>query len=189
TRLWVINDSEGPILYSVDTDGHIVDRVMVAGARAYDWEDLSIGPCPAGRCVFIADIGDNAAQRPEIVIYRIPEPARGSSTSAPAVAFHAKYPDGAHNAESLFVDAEGRMFIITKGRTADVYRFPASIVPGGLSTLEKAGRVPLVAGNSKTRHGDAFQGEHATGAALSPDRNWVAIRSNRGLWFFRASDF
>ena len=27
TRLWVINDSEGPVVYGVDTDGHIVDHI------------------------------------------------------------------------------------------------------------------------------------------------------------------
>jgi hypothetical protein len=188
TRLWVINDSEGPILYSADTDGRIVDRVLVAGARADDWEDLSAGPCPAGRCLFIGDIGDNAAQRPQITIYRIPEPPRGSSTSAPAVAFHARYPDGPHNAESLFVDADQRMFVITKGRSADVYRFPASLAPNSLSTLEKIGRIPLVAGEANRKKRDGSPNEHATGAALSPDRNWLAIRSNLSLWFFRASD-
>jgi hypothetical protein len=188
-QLWVMNDSEGPIVYRVDTDGHIVDRVLVAGAQAYDWEDLSVGPCPTGRCVFIADIGDNAAQRPQITIYRIPEPQRGAKTSSRAVAFHARYPDGPHNAESLFVDADQRMFVITKGRSADVYRFPASVAPDSLSTLENIGQVPLVARTAKASKRAAPAGEHATGAALSPDRNWVAIRSNLSVWFFRASDF
>jgi hypothetical protein len=189
TRLWVINDSEGPVVYGVDTDGRIVDHVTVAGAQAYDWEDLSAGPCPTGRCLFIADIGDNATRRPEITVYRIPEPPRGASTSAPAVAFHAKYPDGPHNAESLFVDADQRMFVITKGRSADVYRFPMSPAVNSVSTLEKMGRIPLIAGHSTGKKSDTSPNERATGAALSPDRNWVAIRSNQGLWFFRAADF
>ena len=189
TRLWVINDSEGPVLYGVGTDGRIVDHVMVAGAHAYDWEDLSAGPCPAGRCLFIADIGDNAAQRPEITVYRIPEPARGASSSAPAIAFHAKYPDGPHNAESLFVDTDQRMFVITKGRFADVYRFPTSPAVDSVSTLEKIGRIPLVAGHAKGKKLETAPNERATGAALSTDSNWVAIRSNQSLWLFRAADF
>jgi len=189
TRLWVINDSEGPVLYRVDTDGRIVDHVTVAGAQAYDWEDLSAGPCPAGRCLFIADIGDNAARRPEIAVYRIPEPPRGASASAPAVVFHAKYPDGPHNAESLFVDTDQRMYVITKGRSADVYRFPTSPAVNSVSTLEKMGRIPLVAGHSKGKQSDTSANERATGAALSPDRNWVAVRSNQSLWFFHAADF
>jgi hypothetical protein len=188
TRLWVINDSEGPVVYGVDTNGRIVDHVTVAGARAYDWEDLSAGPCPTGRCLFIADIGDNAAQRPEIIIYRIPEPPRGASISAPAVAFHARYPDGPHNAESLFVDADQRMFVITKGRSADLYRFPAVPADNSVSTLEKLGHIPLLAGNSKRKKPDS-PNERATGAALSTDRKWVAIRSNQSMWLFRAGDF
>src|SRR5262249_40020432 len=62
-RLWVINDSEGPIVYGVEPDGRIADRVRVPGVTVQDWEDLASGPCPTGRCLFIADIGDNAAQR------------------------------------------------------------------------------------------------------------------------------
>ena len=189
TRLWVINDSEGSVLHGVDTDGRIVDHVTVAGAQAYDWEDLSAGPCPTGRCLFIADIGDNAARRPEIVVYRIPEPPRGASASAPAVAFHAKYPDGPHNAESLFVDSDQRMFVITKGRSADVYRFPTPAAVNGVSTLEKMERIPLVAGHSRAKKSDTSGNERATGAALSADHNWVAVRSNQSLWFFRAADF
>jgi hypothetical protein len=189
TRLWVINDSEGPVLYGVDTDGRIVDHITVAGAQTYDWEDLSAGPCPMGRCLFIADIGDNAARRPEISVYRIPEPPRGASTSAPAVAFHAKYPDGPHNAESLFVDTDQRMFLITKGRSADVYRFPTSPAVNSVSMLEKMERIPLVAGHSRAKKSDTSGNERATGAALSADHNWVAVRSNQSLWFFRAADF
>jgi len=188
-RLWVINDSEEPIVYGVEADGRIVDRVRVLGVNVQDWEDLAVGPCPAGRCLFIADIGDNASQRQRITVYRIPEPSRGSSLSATAEAFHATYPDGPHNAESLFVDADQRMYVITKGRSADVYRFPDSIAPDSTSTLSKVGRVTLTAVDSKGNRRDASHSELATGAALSMDRNWVAIRSNQSVWFFNAKDF
>jgi hypothetical protein len=188
-RLWVINDSEEPIVYGVEIDGRIVDRVRVPGVTVQDWEDLAIGPCPAGRCVFIADIGDNTMQRQRITIYRIPEPSRGSSMSAAAEAFHATYPDGPHNAESLFVDADQRMYVITKGHSADVYRFPSSIAPNGTSTLSRVGRLMLTAVDSKGNRRDASHSELATGAALSMDRRWVAVRSNESVWFFNAKDF
>jgi len=189
TRLWVVNDSDEPIVYGVEPEGRIVDRVRIAGATVQDWEDLAIGPCPAGRCLFIADTGDNTVQRPRITIYRIPEPARGSTLSATADAFHATYPDGPHNAESLFVDSDERIYVITKGRSADVYRFPASITPNGTSMLERVGRLALVAGGVNGHKRDNARGELATGAALSMDRNWVAIRSNESVWFFRTKDF
>src|SRR5262249_7182653 len=159
---WVINDSEGPVVYGVEPDGRIVDRVRVSGAGVQDWEDLAIGPCPAGRCLFIADIGDNTGQRPRITIYRLPEPPRGSSMSAAAEAFHATYPDGPHNAESLLVDADGRMYVITKGRSADVYRFPASLTPNSTSMLERVSRLTLSAVDSKGNRRNGSRGELPT---------------------------
>src|SRR5262245_7605388 len=188
TRLWVINDSDLPVVYGVDLEGRTISRVMVAGARVYDWEDLATGPCPEGRCLFIADIGDNAGHRPRIAVYRIPEPSPGATTSAAAQVFFGTYPDGAHNAESIFVDDDGRIFLITKGRFADVYRFPASVASNSLSTLEKVGRLTLPedAPAAKKAH---LNPELVTGAALSVDRRWVAIRSNQSAWFFRANDF
>src|SRR5262245_24793746 len=50
TRLWVINDSDLPVVYGVDLEGRTINRVLVTGARVYDWEDLATGPCPEGRC-------------------------------------------------------------------------------------------------------------------------------------------
>jgi hypothetical protein len=188
-RLWVINDSEQPIVYGVDPGGQIVDRVWVAGVQVQDWEDLSSGPCPTGRCLFIADIGDNAARRTRITVYRIPEPARGSTLSARAEAFHATYPDGPHNAESLFVGADERIYLITKGRTADVYRFPIPIAPTSTSMLQKVGRLTLSASDGTGDKHNGSTNEAATGAALSVDQKWVAVRSNEHVWFFRANEF
>ena len=31
----------------------------VTGARNRDWEDMAIGPCPGGTCVYVGDIGNN----------------------------------------------------------------------------------------------------------------------------------
>jgi hypothetical protein len=81
------------------------------------------------------------------------------------------------------------MFVITKGRSADVYRFPTSPTVDNVSTLEKMGRIQLVADHSRGKKSETSPNERATGAALSADRNWVAIRSNQSLWFFRAADF
>jgi hypothetical protein len=188
SRLWVINDSEQAIVYSVDLSGQIVGRVAIAGAQVDDWEDLAIGPCPEGRCLFIADVGDNLAKRSRITIYRVPEPAAAAMSTVAAQAFHGTYPDGAHNAESIFVDGDGRVYVITKGRTADVYRFPAAPASNSAATLEKVASLTLPSANAADGKGKRPTGEPATGAALSADRRWVAIRSNRSVWFFRATD-
>src|SRR5262245_40437431 len=185
-RLWIVNDEGEPIIYGVELNGRIADRVRIAGVTVEDWEDLAAGPCPNGRCLYIADIGDNLARRPRITIYRVVEPRPGSAEPVRAEAFHATYPDGPHNAESIIVDAQGRMYVITKGRSAVVYRFPVSPAPGSTSTLEKVADVSLSPSSSGSH--SYRRSQPATGAALSPDRNWVAIRSNRSLWFCRMAD-
>jgi hypothetical protein len=188
-RFWVINDSAEPIVYSVDLSGQITGRVEVAGAQVDDWEDLASGPCPVGRCLYIADIGDNTARRSRITVYRMAEPRPGSVTAAvSAEAFHATYPDGPHDAESLFVDADGRIFIVTKGRLTTVYRFPSPPTANSTSRLEKVASLTLERETVSGAKGKDRNVEPATGAAISPDQNWVAIRSNHSAWFFRTRD-
>jgi len=189
-RLWVINDSGQPIVYSVDLEGRIADRVRVAGATVEDWEDLAAAPCPQGRCLYIADIGDNRGHRSRITIYRVPEPAPGAVTTAPAEAFYAAYPDGSHNAEGFFVDEDGRVLVVTKDRSTAIYRSPSAFTPGGTTKLEKvasmANGVALAGAPGSGKGGPGR--ELATGAALSADRNWIAIRSHHMVLFFRTKD-
>lgn len=189
-RLWVINDSGQPIVYGVDLEGRIADRVRVAGAKVEDWEDLAAAPCPQGRCLYIADIGDNRGHRSQITIYRVPEPAPGADTTAPAEAFYAAYPDGSHNAEGFFVDEDGRVLVVTKDRSTSIYRSPSPFTPGSTAKLEKVANVPIgvaVAGAAGNGKGGG-RSELATGAALSADRKWIAIRSHHMVLFFRTTD-
>ena len=102
-RLWTHNDSGQPILFALDTRGAVTARVRVTGAAVDDWEAIAVGPCPEGSCVFVADIGDNAARRSSVTIYRIPEPAASEASAAVSAAFTLSYPDGAHDAEALLV--------------------------------------------------------------------------------------
>ena len=77
-RLWAHNDSREPVLVALDPMGAVVGRVRVSGATLEDWETVAIGPCPAGTCIYIGEIGDNEAKRANIQIYRVPEPAEAS---------------------------------------------------------------------------------------------------------------
>ncbi|HEV3049632.1 MAG TPA: hypothetical protein VGX50_04950, partial [Longimicrobium sp.] len=57
---WTHGDSGAdPVLFAVDAEGRLVGQVAVSGARNRDWEDMAIGPCPGGDCVYVADIGNN----------------------------------------------------------------------------------------------------------------------------------
>ena len=91
----------------------------MTGVKVEDWEAVAVGPCPGGSCVYIADIGDNEARRKRITVHRVAEPV-SENTVAVADSFHATYPDGAHDAETLLVTPDGQLFIVTKGEMGAV---------------------------------------------------------------------
>src|SRR5690348_5947993 len=92
--LWTHNDSgDAPRLLAVRASGRLVGDVAVTGASAIDWEDIAI----RGGTLYVGDIGDNKRSRPEVVVYRVPEPAAGATQSAPATALRLRYPDGPHD--------------------------------------------------------------------------------------------
>jgi hypothetical protein len=146
-----------------------------------DWEAVAVGACPDGWCLYIADIGDNEAERKRITIYRVPEPSTEESVAVTDT-FHATYPDGAHDAETLLVAPDGGLFIVTKGETGAVglYRFPRELRPGAVHRLERIGK-PRASGK-------ASELERITDGAVSPDGAWVVLRTRQGLAFHRAAD-
>ena len=83
--LWTHNDSGGdPEIFAIGEGGELLGRVTVTGAQLRDWEDLAVGDCEVGSCLYIADTGDNQARRKSVGIYRIPEPDPSASESAVA---------------------------------------------------------------------------------------------------------
>jgi 8-oxo-dGTP pyrophosphatase MutT (NUDIX family) len=179
--LWSHNDSGEPLLYAFSPDGRALGEVRVTGAGVKDWEDVAAGPCASGSCLYLADIGDNAASRPSATVYRVPEPAPTDGQTRPAEAFHATYPDGPQDAEALFVLPDGGIYIVTKGETGPiaVYRFPQPLRAGAQVRLE---RVAELAGAATKRK------DRITGASASPDGRWVALRTLGELALYRTAD-
>jgi hypothetical protein len=68
-RLWAHNDSGEPVLFALDARGTVSGRVRLSGVALDDWEAVAVGPCSGGSCVYVADVGDNAASRKRIAIY------------------------------------------------------------------------------------------------------------------------
>jgi hypothetical protein len=176
-RLWTHNDSGKPVLTALDQQGGNTTQVAVTGAAVEDWEAIAVGPCAGGSCVYIGDIGDNEGKRARITIYRAPEP-EASSRSMAAQAFHATYPDGGHDAETLLV-ANGRLYVVTKGDTGPVaiYRFPAELQSGATMKLEKVVELSAKPG----------QAARITDGSVSPDGQWVALRTKTALTFYPAA--
>jgi len=186
--LWTINDSgNDPVLFATDTLGRDRGTFRVTGARNEDWEAIGIAPCGTRSCLFIGDIGDNDARRRDIVIYRVAEPTLPRigtvrSATARAVGLRVRYPDGPHDAESLFITRNGDVLLLTKGPPGiRLYRVPASAWRRGGSVMaESVGTVPIVPELASLRL--------VTDAALAPDGVHVAVRTYREIFFLRLAN-
>lgn len=175
---WTHNDAgNDPGLFAVNESGKLVQRVRVAGAQSIDWEDIEAAPCGSGNCLYIGDIGDNDAERDRVTVYRVIEPSDGVSETAPAEAFHARYPDGPRDAESLFIDGSGTFYVVTKGRRGAIslYRWPMASAPGQTVVLERVRDLFPEPENNDDR---------VTAATATPDGRWVGIRSYRTLYLY-----
>lgn len=180
--LWSHNDSGGePELYAIRAGGGLIGTVRVVEARNRDWEDLSAGPCPAGSCLYIGEIGDNEAGRDEVAVYRVPEPRPDQAETEPAERFRFTYPGGPRDAESLFLLPDGEMYVVTKGRTSNVavYRYPQPFRSDEVVELEHV--VDLTASRTDLP-------QQVTAAEASPAGEWIAIRSYAHLMLYRPAD-
>ena len=182
-RFWSHGDSGAPEIVALDAQGKVTGRVSVPAATLVDWEAMAAGPCGSGSCLFVADIGDNAAERKEITIYRIPEPATPGGSAKVDAILRASYPDGEHDAETLLAGTDGRLFIVTKGETGDIglYRFPGDLRADAPMKLEKVGK--------SLSNGQVGPNERITDGAISPDGQRVVLRTKSALIFYRAPEF
>jgi hypothetical protein len=155
--LWANNDSgDSARVFALGTDGSDLGTVQVAGAPAVDWEDLALGPGPGGADhLYVGDTGGAGGNRSVVTVYRFAEPdppGTGSTTIVMGQAVTLQYPDGAHDAEALLLDARtGDLVIVTKvtsSAVAGVYRAPkASTAPAGSTVaLERIGDLGAATG-------------------------------------------
>lgn len=184
---WTINDSGNrPLLFATDSAGNDLGFVRVAGASAVDWEDLAAGPCPrrTGRCLYIGDIGDNNERRRQVVVYALdePDPPRSAADTLRVVtvtdSLNLRYPVGAHDAEALVIAPDRWLLLVTKDRSdpAAVFGAPLDSITSG-AILRRMAELPIAI--SMTR------GRLVTGAAVSPDGRWLAVRTYISLHLFR----
>lgn len=116
SRMYHINDSgDGPYFYVTDINGHDTQKVIIPTSYPSDMEDLSLGPCEFGNCLFLADIGDNLQSRRQIEVWITPEKEIYSSQVEDFKRIILKYPDRAHDAEALAIHpVTGDLYILTK---------------------------------------------------------------------------
>jgi hypothetical protein len=178
---WTHNDSgDGPFIYAIDTHGDSLGTFRVNGARNRDWEDIAAGPGPQPdkSYLYIGDTGDNDSVRPEVIVYRVAEPALSNTSrkftksrpgsTEPAEAIRLKYPDGPHDAEALLVHPRtGNIYLVTKVVIAEpsVYEAVAPFTAGQPVTMRRIGET----------HVPSLFGGVITGGNISPDGRRVAL--------------
>jgi hypothetical protein len=128
-------------VFAVAQDGRTVG-VTHWSSHPTDCEALA--PAGAG-AVWVGDVGDNLARRPAISITRVPV-GRGERTIR-ATTYRLRYPDGAHDAETLVRDpTSGRLYVATKGLFGGgLYAVPAHLSATTTNPLRRVGRVLPVA--------------------------------------------
>jgi hypothetical protein len=178
--LWTHNDQgSGPFIYAISPDGKPLATFRVPNAENVDWEDIDEYKDASGKCfVYIADTGDNDEVRPQVTVYRIPEPEvkpEYSSSSkenpidtAPAEAVSFNYGEKKDNAEAMLVHPQtGDIYIVTKHNKvpAHVYKVKPQFGQPGIQTATKLGDVAM----------PAEPPGRITGGSISPDGKRVIL--------------
>ena len=134
-RFWTLND-EGSTVYALDESGEVTGTFSFR-AETVDPEAIAM----VDDRLYVADIGDNDEQRDQIAVYYFDNPsASGSAVTYKSWDF--RYEDGPHNAETLLVRSDGRLFVVTKGSQGAVYAAPRNPVTDGVNELTKVGDAP-----------------------------------------------
>lgn len=184
--LWTHSDAGNLAhVFATDPSGAARSRWRFRSGQNVDWEDIGLGPCPAGTCLYIGDVGDNAERRASVTIYRFPEPDPGVADGLfdAADSLVIRYPDRPRDVEALFVDDSSTVWLVSKGRSDGIflYRVPAAAWGGHAATAELVDTLPI--------RPHLAAGQAVTGAAISRDQRTVVARTYRDLFFFsRAPD-
>ena len=203
---WSHNDSGNEArLYALDTTGAALGRFRVSGAFNVDWEALALGPCDAGACLYIADVGDNRARRRSVSLWRVREPgpivasdsgaragtaAMAKTDSATRLPF--RFPDEPHDVEAMWVAPDTAVWMVTKRpsrgalgglRPVLLFRIPSSAWRSSTTVVaELVDSLPIVPvpGDSDNWVTDAAF------TSQGPDGATVAVRTYQAVMIFDA---
>ncbi|MEP6835916.1 MAG: hypothetical protein ABJB74_21180 [Gemmatimonas sp.] len=195
---FTINDSgNDPALFALDTTGKTRGRWRVTGASNNDWEAASRGTClrataattAGAACLFLGDVGDNGAVRPDVKLYQVTEPTVTRDMTEGelrAETLVVRYPDGPHDVEAMYVGPTGNTYLLTKRplkntagtlRQALVFEVPvAAWASHDTVTATLLDSLPIVPGSSSLRR--------LTDASLSDDSRFLAIRTYGQIYIF-----
>lgn len=187
--LWSHNDSgDDPDIYAINLAGDELGRFRVRRARAGDWEDIALGPCPNEEqtpdCLYIADTGDNEGRRASVNLYIVPEPVppeerrKRRRDTRRSRRLTVRYPRGHPDVEAMAVGPEGHVLLVSKGRRGPItmYHIPVERLNQDSVLARFAGTLSM----PSTRQ----LGRLVTGAAISPSGRRAVIRTHWELFFY-----
>ncbi len=194
--LWAHNDSgDGPLVYALRMDGGLIRRFRVPGASATDWEAMELAPCPdrdrspgSEWCLFLGDVGDNFLRRSTRAVHVVREPDPNAEGEAPLAhrTLTYRYADAQRDVEALAVSPEGRMTLISKGRSPEIVVY--HVEPDVVSSALDGDTILLAPSDTLPFEADWTIGRTVTGAAYSPSGARLVIRTYTELFFFEVDD-
>jgi hypothetical protein len=192
--LWTHEDSGGePVLSQLDSNAVLLRTVAVRNAANVDWEDVTSDS--TGR-FYVGDFGNNAQNRTDLVIYRLPDLDTVTTDSVDAEEIHFSYPD-----QDSFPPSAARMnfdveAMVHRGNHLYLFSKDESDPYTGWSKLY---RLPDTAGTYVAELLDSFNTgtgpwfiTSITSASLSPDGSTLVLMASGHLWFltgFAGDDF
>jgi hypothetical protein len=182
TRLLALNDGGDHLAVHVLDSSCAITETRTAAVDPYDPEDLALS---ADGVIWVADIGDNNADRETVALHAM-HPDGGASL------YRLSYPDGPHDAEALLLAPDGIPYIVTKEilGSSGVYRPVSDLADGATVGMEKVATVNVTLtgtpGGPVGRAGQLM----VTGGAVSGDGALVVLRTytDAYLWRLEGSD-
>lgn len=179
-NVWTHNDSgDTARVFLLDENGATRQVVSLPNAQAIDWEDMAVAGDKNNAQVYLGDIGDNERKRQNIQIYRFAESqVRTSSTrndvnktqKVVAQKMTLRYPDGAHDAETLIATRRGEIVIVAKEiGVCRIYKTAKPFRNNTTQTLVLVGRFQFA--------GDNYFARLPTGGDLNAREDRVIVRT------------